>query len=298
MFNKFNSFLNQQTHSVQQPNTIALYRKGLNLYVFFFTLLQLSSAQELWSENSLIPVSFYDGTLLLQSLNLLSHASFAPYYQIFVGALLFCCLLSFVLKKQQLLSVLIYFFTANLIHRTQAIQNGSADLLLLQLFFLIGMNENATDLKEGKLKTLSIALTNYCFLAAQIQLIMVYVISVLYKIQGTQWINGTALHYVLLNPDYTLPVIQKIVHKIPVLLKVCTWIVFLFQAAFPILIWIKKTKLPLFILGIIIHLLIVFVMGITDFGLIMVVMYLLFASEEWSKKQLNKLKLATNQEIK
>lgn len=291
MLEKISTFLSQQSHAVQQGNVISLYRKGLNLYVFVITCLQLGSARDLWSEQALLPIKFYEGNIFLQSLNLLSHAAIAPYYWIFVAALLICCVLSFFVKRQRILSLLIYFCSANLIHRTQVIQNGSADLLLIQLFFLLLMDENANELKDGKWKSFSITLTNYALMASQLQLIMVYVISVIFKLQGTHWIEGTALHYVLLNPDFSLPSLQKLTPQIPIILWLCSWIVFLFQMAFPVLVWIKKTKIPLLILGIIIHLMIVFVMGITDFGLIMVVMYLLFASDDWSMKQLSNLKL-------
>jgi uncharacterized membrane protein (DUF485 family) len=67
---------------------------------------------------------------------------------------------------------------------------------------------------------------------------------------------------------------------------IATYITLFYQGAFPILVWFKKVKLPLLLLGVLIHLSISFLMGIFAFGIIMSLSYILFLDE----RHINKLK--------
>jgi hypothetical protein len=279
------------TNSVIQPATISLYRRALSLYILFFTLLQLPVASQIWSPNSLLPVKFYDASLPLQALNLLSHTSIAPYYWFFLLGLLVCCLLTFFTKRTQFISILIYFFFVNLYHRSITIQNASADLIKIQLFFLLFMNENAGNYKYELSKQFFSTLSNFAFFASKIQLLLVYMIASISKLGDTNWVIGTALYFVALNEEYSLEFFKSFALLFPSILKFLTWLVLGFQLIFPILVWSKKIKPYLFLFGIVMHLSIAILMGIPDFGLIMLVMYLLFCSEPWSIRITEKLKL-------
>ena len=279
MKEKVNLFFQRTTTEVLHPNAIFLYRKIVYSFVFIFTLLQLPVAKHLFGKESLLPPTFYTGNVFLQALNILSHSEYTNYYPLFIGVLLSACVLSFFVKKQTILSILIYFCVANLYHRTISIQNGGGDLLMLQLFFLMLMNENSGKMKEGNLKIIFTSLTNFAFIASQVQVIMVYVVSSIYKLQGSQWLDGSALYYVLVSGDYSLHFIQKWITQNNLLLQFATWITLIFQLIFPIAIWSKKLKPFLFAIGITIHLMIAFVMGILDFGILMIMMYILFIEE-------------------
>ncbi len=275
-------------------SAIALYRKAIYIYLLFFTLLQLPTAAELWSDNALLPIKFFDGNIFLQSLNLLSHQNFAPYYWIIVGALMLCCVLSFFLKRQQVLAVLIYFLYSNLYFRSITIQNGSADLMHIQLFFLMFMNENTPSLQDGKWKQFQCTLSNFAFLASQLQVILVYLIAGFSKVGAPNWVEGNALHFVALNEEYSVEFFKAIAWRFPLLLKGLSWAILLFQLSFPVLIWIKRFKSYLLGLGVLLHLSITLLMGIPDFGLIMIVMYLLFCSESWCNAMATKLNSVKN----
>ncbi|HEU4716608.1 MAG TPA: hypothetical protein VFU15_02195, partial [Bacteroidia bacterium] len=58
-----------------------------------------------------------------------------------------------------------------------------------------------------------------------------------------------------------------------------TYLTLVLQLAFPLTIWFRKTRTVTMITGIVIHLLIIFLMGITDFGLIMIAAYSLFVKD-------------------
>jgi Vitamin K-dependent gamma-carboxylase len=284
--------LNTAFVKVLRPKTIVLYRKALYLFIVVFTGIQLPYAQELWGENALLTIQFYDGSLFFQLFNLLSHKQIAHYYWMFPVALIASCLISFFVKKQQLLSVLILFLYLTIYHRTQAIQNAGADLLKLQLFFLLFMNENAAEMKPGYARNLSIITTNIAFFASQLQVVFVYLIAALFKLTGDNWLSGWAVSYVFENEEYSIYFIKQLSQIFPLALKMITWAVLLFQLLFPVLIWVKKIKPFLLFIGIGMHLGIAFILGIPDFGLLMIIMYLIFCDEAWALKMQSKLNLS------
>lgn len=287
MKNKWLSYITQQAEELQHPQAVFLYRKGVYLFTLLITLLQLPIAASLWGKDASIAPAIYEGNSILQSLNLLSHPTFASYYPAIVLLLILAIVASFFIRSQRILAILIFFCFSNLYHRSIPIQNGSSDLLHLQLFYLVLMDEHASH-KLGKIKTLSVCLTNFAFIAAQVQLCVVYFISSYYKLQGTHWLEGTALHYALLNDEFTLDFVQNNVANMELPLRLLTWSTLLFQILFPVCIWIKKLKPYLLTFGIALHAFIALVMGIVDFGVLMIVMYLLFASEAWCLTLRNK----------
>ncbi len=270
------------------PNNIALFRKAIYCFILLFTCLQFPYLQNLYGPNSLLPIHFYDGNKGLQLLNILSHAKFAPYYLFFVSGLLASCLIAFFVKQQQILALLVYFFYANLYHRSIVIQNGGGDLLHIQLLYLIFMNENAGEIASSNRRIVTTALSNFAFTAARLQVIIVYLVSAIYKLKGSQWISGDALQIVLLSTTYGVNFLTSTLVNFPVVFKIITWCVLLFQLLFPILVWIRNVKTGLFIFGVSMHLAIVFWMRIPDFGILMIWMYLLFCTDEWCNVQLKR----------
>jgi hypothetical protein len=55
----------------------------------------------------------------------------------------------------------------------------------------------------------------------------------------------------------------------------------LYQSIFPLLIWIKRIKAPLLVVGCLFHLGIAVMLNLWDFGMAMIVGYTLFLDEKW-----------------
>ena len=278
------TLLNQLTSKVLRANTISLYRNIVYYYLILFTLLQMPLAAELWGPNALLKVRFYDGNIFWQSFNLLSHQRFANYYFIFPFALIIACLFSFFLKKKSIIAFVIFFLYLNLYHRTQSIQNAGGDLLKFQLLYLIFMNESKADSGNGFLAKLSHALSNLAFYLSQFQVLLLYIVAAMYKLNGSNWIDGSAIECVLYSDSYSLPFLQDNLGRYHAILPMLTWGVLIFQLTFPILIWFQKVKKITLLIGIVFHLFIAFIMGILDFGILMLLMYLLFCSNDWSRQ--------------
>ena len=117
-------------------------------------------------------------------------------------------------------------------------------------------------------------LHNFGSLAIIIQLCLVYFLSALAKLNDHQWLNGTAIATTLQVHHYSIDFFYNI--KQNMFSSIITYSVLFYQLFFPILIWFKKIKIPFLIIGVIIHLFIAFVMGLTSFGFIMILGYVYF----------------------
>ena len=149
---------------------------------------------------------------------------------------------------------------------------------------LLFIDENAEDTSDKYSKAFKICLANFTFLAIRLQVVFLYLVASYYKLQGTSWVDGTAFYYVLYNDLYTHPTFTKLFIDNTVVIKSISWFTLLFQMFFPVLVWIKKTKNIMLVLGVFLHVMIAWVMGIVDFGVIMILMYTLFNSENFNSK--------------
>lgn len=152
-----------------------------------------------------------------------------------------------------------------------AIPAFNSGFLLMMLFgtFAVFMNPKANSQS-------AILLSNLAFIAAIVQFILVYAVAALYKFEGTTWLNGTSLHYVL----YYRPLVNEgpahFLHQFPRLLVALTYVGLVYQASFGLLIWVKWIKRPLLIVGLCFHLFIGLVMHLWDFAFAMIFAYALF----------------------
>jgi hypothetical protein len=109
----------------------------------------------------------------------------------------------------------------------------------------------------------------------QYQLVLIYLSSFLWKIKGEPWRSGTALFYV-----WHLREIQRF--PVPSLFQstaaihIESWSVLVFELVFPLLIWFKRFRVPLLIVGIIFHLTLEYALNIPMFQWDMLSAYVLF----------------------
>ena len=269
------------SNTVWQPNTIALFRKVLYVFLAFQALSLLPSASAFWGPDAFLPYYYQVKTPLLQLLNPLQTGTFKNYYLFFPAAQLVFIILSFVIRPQRVLCILIYFFTAALHHKAAIIQNSGNDLALIMVFYLIFMSEKSSH-------PLNNTLTNFSFLAAKLQVAFVYLVAGISKLRGEHWIDGTALYYVFNADEYSCWFAKHYLASSSFVVYTGTYLKLGLQLVFPLFIWFKRTKKLTMLLGIVIHVLIIFLMGLTDFGLIMIIVYALFLSDETSTRVLKK----------
>ncbi len=122
--------------------------------------------------------------------------------------------------------------------------------------------------------TLKKVLHNFASVAIIIQLCLVYFLSALVKLNNHEWLNGSTISTTLQVHHYSIDFFYNT--KQNWWSSIITYSVLFYQLFFPILIWFQKIKIPLIIIGVIIHLFIAFIMGLTSFGFIMILGYVYF----------------------
>jgi hypothetical protein len=158
--------------------------------------------------------------------------------------------------------------------------DGGMLLMLLMSFYCSVINVNAKS-------PYGIALTNAARIACIAQVILVYLTAALYKLGGTQWIDGTALYYTMHIDLYSTAWLKTFITNHVLMGKIFTWIGLAYQVVFPILIWIKSVRKSFLIVGIAFHLFIAFAMELFGFGAAMIICYLLFWDTNAEKSQVS-----------
>lgn len=270
------NLINTITTTTPYANNIKVFRKALLVFLLCNTLFLLSYAKTLYGSHSyFLPLEKHSNSIL-NFFNLLENPSMAANWKFFVGGQILSIIACLFLPYKRLSIILVYFFTMTLYYKTIPIQNGGFNLLVIVLFLLIFMNENADAVKHPLLKTINITISNFAVWAARFQIIIIYIVASYFKLLGETWLNGTAFYYVLFNDTYSHPWVKNSLIGNSFFIHAITWFALGFQLLFPLLIWFKKIKPLILFLGILFHVMIIFVMGITDFGIIMIIMYLLF----------------------
>jgi len=114
----------------------------------------------------------------------------------------------------------------------------------------------------------------------QLHLCLIYGLSGLSKLQSPVWWRGDALLSLLGYAEFR-PVDLTFLAQWPVLLAVFTHLALFLEIAYPVLIWPKRLR-PLMIAGVVgLHVGIMMVMGLYEFGLAMILANLAFASGPW-----------------
>ena len=157
--------------------------------------------------------------------------------------------------------------------------NSGMLVILLLAFYLIPAHTHTTNPYRHVLNHFSMG-------AGMLQVMLCYLFSAIFKLNGMQWISGDALYYALQIDRFSHPwIMQPAISGQYLLLKIMTWGALLYQFAFPVLVLVLKRKRIWFLMvGVLMHVFIAIVMNLWDFGLAMIVCYALFLPDSIFKK--------------
>jgi ABC-type multidrug transport system fused ATPase/permease subunit len=114
----------------------------------------------------------------------------------------------------------------------------------------------------------------------QVQLTLVYLATFVVRMSGEKWPNGTALSYALrLRDMLILPVPHWIVTN-PLLMNIATWGTLLLELFIGILIWNRRCRPVVMVVGVTFHAIIMVTVAVGFFSPAMFVLYLAFVSPE------------------
>lgn len=132
---------------------------------------------------------------------------------------------------------------------------------------------------------LTSALHNAALVLCCYQIILVYVASGLYKLQGYEWIEGSGFYYALVIPQFQIyPGINELIWQSSLVVMIATWVSVWGQLLFPIgLLW-KPLRIVMILLLACMHLGIAVLLGLWPFSLAMIALDMLFIRDgSWAR---------------
>jgi hypothetical protein len=109
----------------------------------------------------------------------------------------------------------------------------------------------------------------------QFELAFMYFVSFLWKLKGNTWLEGTALYYVVhLHSIARFPIPGWVEH--PAILKIGSWFALLLEFSLGVLIWFRRFRYPLLLIGLVFHLCIEYALNLPMFEWDVLIAYVLF----------------------
>lgn len=255
------------------------FKKIIYLFIIIKSAYWLLNYNLLFGTNSIVTIKKFS------DLGFISDLAFYLYGSAQVNAaywfLSIALLLGFlgVFKKQIYIlnDFLLWLIVINIHNRIYPVLSGG-DFLLNQLLFFnifIGYSHKKTD------PSYSVITHNFGVAGIILQLCWVYFIAGWAKLQSEDWMNGNAILLTFKTTHFSNDFFISLIEKTPFLFIFANYFLIAYQLLFPLLIWFKKIKKPMLFVGIVIHLLIAFGMGLVTFGLVMLIPYIFL----WPLKQ-------------
>ncbi len=180
------------------------------------------------------------------------------------------------LRWNYVIGIIFFLLVINLYRLNVSISNGSDYVLIMLAFWSIGMSTWSA-INNKYWNAMMILVFNATVLLCQLQIVFIYLVSGWDKLTSQVWRSGDAMNYIAhLDFFYNQRFDMLDNHYVNLTLS---WITIVFELAFVILIWFKRTRLILLIIGITFHFIIWVMLTLPDFALIMMISYLIFLKD-------------------
>ena len=210
-------------------------------------------------------------------------SAITAFFWIFLAAAL-CLTAGFCTRAS---SIVVYLCLTSIDQRNLFILHGGDTFLRVAGFFLIFAPAGAA-LSVDRLMRIRRGVENPTELRLrapwaqrmiQLELAFMYLISFWWKARGGAWVDGTALYYVFhLDEFQRFPVPQFLLH--PALLRIGSWLALVVEFALGALIWIKKFRYPLLLIGVLFHLSLEYALNVPMFQWDVLSAYILFVEPD------------------
>lgn len=263
----FVKFCNSLIHSEGSTFWVSFFRKA----IFGFLLLKIFL---IWPV--LEDVIFY---MPFKLDSFFKELAYAPLLLIhlhkdsFVISFVILLIVGIAFRYSYVASFLIFWFSFCLSKLTLPISNGVDSILNLFLFLIIFMEvpkNNTFFIDSGALEIIS----KTARVVAQLHLALIYFLSGFDKLLSEAWRSGAAIYSITHLTFFQNPNLILELNRTACLLL--GWSIILFEIGFALLIWFKRLRPTLLVLGCIFHVSIILFLGLLDFGLIMIISYCLF----------------------
>lgn len=191
---------------------------------------------------------------------------------------------------------IVYIFVLFFYKASPFLGDGGSNILMIILAYMIFTNNSvyfSLFPKKQSNSAFAKITHNFFFLLVLIQTCILYFFAGFSKLQGDMWIHGTALYYVLNIDSFNMKAtsfLSDFIINSPMLLSFGAYSAIFLQFLFPILVFNKYTRYLVLVGSIGFHLSIALLMGLVQFGIIMIALDLAFLKDEEFKRVYNFVK--------
>lgn len=272
--NRIEKFTHLLSSSVKAPYATRLFTLLIFLWFTWQAISVWSLKDILWGSESAFLRSPRQSTLLN---NFFFHLVYRPqFFNVvfvihFVSAILslFEFKWSFITRSAVWITGMMMYVSA-----PHAYNSGVLVMLLMAFYSIFIYTKTTSPFRN--------IITNLSRYAMIIQVMMIYLVSSIYKLSGSHWISGNAVYYALNIDFYSSPFLQKM-SEYSWFWMMMTFAFFAYQILFPFVLFSVRHRNWFLLLGVGFHLLIAFSMHIWDFALAMIFCYALFMKENHAK---------------
>jgi hypothetical protein len=208
-----------------------------------------------------------------------SMSLFANDYAAWVLGFLVVALAAILLLPWNYLSAIIfYIIVLNLLRIVKPMSNGTDIIIIGLAFWMIFAGGNPIAQRNLFMQRLQVLAFNGGVLLCQILVAFIYFHSGWDKLMSESWRTGDAMLYISNIRQMIRPELVSILNEGP-FNPMLAWATILFELSFGVLVWFKRTRLIVLLIGVIFHVVIAIALSLPDFALLMAVSYLVFLKD-------------------
>lgn len=257
---------------------IRVFRLGLGLLLFACYAIRSFDLELYYGENGIMPLA------VLHEISQMDYRwslfrIFPDMGAVWAGNIVFLASLLGVafLKRPRLAVVVAWALHVSFVHRNLSINYGVDMISCFYFFFLLFADYRGDrNYRPGDLRA---TLGSMAYRLCQIQVCIIYGYSGLKKLKGHTWWNGEAIWNSLAQTQLARWDFSWMAH-FPLVLAAATFLTLAWEIYFPALIWIKPIRIPLLIVGVLLHLGIALGLSLPFFGILMTLTYVFFLDRE------------------
>ncbi len=259
---------------------VSLTRISLGLVALYTYAVGYGDRWLLWGPKGLWPWSNFTALLdETRSFSLYSISSGSMWFDVVFHLGIVVAVLFTLGWKTRLMTTLHWLFLWSLYERNPTLLDAGDILMNITLIYFVAVDGGrylSLDAHRGRVSRtgtyryrLGSLLHNAGLAAVLLQLCIVYLTSAMFKLQGEQWQDGTALHYIMQWHPYPWPTWISAVYDNMSVVVLLTYGTVLIQLSFPYLLLNRRTR-ALAVVGILgMHVGIALVMGLLTFSWVM-----------------------------
>lgn len=271
---------------------LSIWRVSTGLCLLYWYLAHYLNRHYLWGPHGVVPYSEF---LAWRQLSLYSLSASSIWFELVFHAGIIAAVLFVVGWHTRIIAVVNFIFHYSIYTRNHYFLNAGDNLTILVQFlllfactsahFAVDVGRPRPTCRARRLPSrCAAALHNAAWLAALVQLAMVYTMAGMHKISGDMWSTGTALYYVLRVSEYSFPPYTDWLTRNAYLVVIFTYATIVFQIGFALALTHKRTRLLWAAGGVAFHVGIGVLMGLISFSWFVLSVYaLLIADDEYRR---------------